>query len=346
MKIAILRALYLGDMLLAIPALRAIRSGYPGAEITLISLPWAEALAARLGGYVDRFLPFPGYPGLEEQLYEKERAEAFIAEQRAYRYDLVIQMHGKGGTSNPFALALGGGATAGYYEGEPPPGLSVGAPYPDHLPEVLRNLRLARLVGCPETDPALEFPLTVADRREAVTLLAGLRPGGRPLIALHPGSKRPTRRWPPARFAAAADLLVAHLGARIILTGALDERALAAEVERRMETEALNLAGRTTLGGLAAVMQAADLVIANDTGPAHLAEAVGTPLITIFGPGDHLRWAPLDARRFPTIRHPVPCSPCEFWDCPIDHRCLTGIEPAEVVAVAEQLLVGATPCSA
>ena len=119
-RIAVVRALQLGDMLVAVPALRALRAGYPDAEITLIGLPWAASFAARLDRYVNLFLPFPGWPGIDETPYDEARTEQFIAEARAHDYDLVVQMHGSGGQSNPFALALGGRVTAGYYDGPHP----------------------------------------------------------------------------------------------------------------------------------------------------------------------------------------------------------------------------------
>src|SRR5690349_237428 len=93
-RIAIFRALQLGDLLVAVPALRSIRAGFPGAEITLIGLPWAASFAARFDRYIDRFVPFEGYQGIQEVPYDPARSQAFIAEQRAYGYDLVIQMHG------------------------------------------------------------------------------------------------------------------------------------------------------------------------------------------------------------------------------------------------------------
>src|SRR5579885_1366498 len=145
-RIAVVRALQLGDLLVSVPALRALRAGFPNAEITLIGLLWAAAFAERFTAYIDRFVAFPGWPGIAEADYEPQRTERFLAEQRAYGYDLVLQMHGSGGASNPFALALGGRATAGYYAGEPPDGLTFAAPYPADEPEVLRNLGLARLV--------------------------------------------------------------------------------------------------------------------------------------------------------------------------------------------------------
>ncbi|MBX6342254.1 MAG: LPS biosynthesis glycosyltransferase, partial [Thermomicrobiaceae bacterium] len=121
-RIAILRALHLGDLLLAVPALRSLRAGFPAAEITLIGLPWAAAFASRFRRYVDRFVEFGGYPGIGEVPLVAERVERFVAEQRAYGYDLVVQLHGSGQTSNPAALALGGPATVGYYVGAPPAG--------------------------------------------------------------------------------------------------------------------------------------------------------------------------------------------------------------------------------
>ena len=365
-RIAVFRALQLGDLLVAVPALRALRAGYPDAEITLIGLPWAASLAAHLNRYVNQFLPFPGYPGIEEAAYDEGRTALFIEEARAYKYDLVVQMHGSGGQSNPFALALGGRMTAGYYEspqhpsypvghhpssrarerggeGLPPAGLSPAAPYPHMQPEVLRNLGLVALLGCPDRGAALEFPLTDADRAEAAALLDALSATGRPLIGLHPGARPPARRWPPARFAAVADALARRHGAQVVLTGGPGEEETTAAVARAMATAQLDAAGRTSLGGLAALIARLDLFIGNDTGPAHLAEAVGTPSVRLFGPADPLRWAPLDLQRHAVVRRPVPCSPCLHWECPIDHRCLRLIEPADVVRATEGVLAPAKP---
>src|SRR5689334_15766038 len=103
-RIAIFRALQLGDLLTAVPAFRALRQSYPHAEITLIGLPWAASFVQRYGQYLDRFVEFAGYHGIGEAPYEPERCQRFLAEQRAYDYDLAIQMHGSGQTSNPFVL--------------------------------------------------------------------------------------------------------------------------------------------------------------------------------------------------------------------------------------------------
>ncbi|GBD16104.1 Lipopolysaccharide core heptosyltransferase RfaQ [bacterium HR26] len=344
-RIAILRALHLGDLLLAVPAFRSIRSGFPEAEITLIGLPWAATFARRFAHYLDRFVEFAGYPGIPEVEVDAARTARFLAEQRAYRYGLVIQMHGSGEASNPCALALGGRITAGYYVGNPPPGLDLAFPYPSDQPEILRNLGLARLLGCPDCGTALEFPLDENDRAEAAQLIEPFQQPGQLCIGLHVGARAPARRWPAERFAAVGDALADRFGALIVLTGSWSELPLVEAVARMMACRPLVAAGKTSLGGLAALIARLDLFISNDTGPAHLAVAANTPSITIFGPADHLRWAPLDRERHRMIRQMVPCSPCAHWTCPIDHRCLRAIQPEQVIELAAHLLMmGARAC--
>jgi ADP-heptose:LPS heptosyltransferase len=279
--------------------------------------------------------------------YESAHTERFLAEQRAHGYDVAIQMHGSGQASNPFVLALGARVTAGYYIGERPAGLTVGAPWPREAHEIPRVLGLARLLGCPDRGTHLELPLLTEDRSEAHTLLHGRLRLDRPWVGLHPGAAAPARRWPAERYAAVGDALARRYGARIALTGGSGEEDVAAAVEARLAAPCVNLAGRTSVGGLAAVIAALDLFICNDTGPAHVAAAVDTPSITIFGPGDPRGWAPLDGARHPSVRHPVPCSPCLLRECPIDLRCLNGIAPERVLAVAGELLaLGVVACGA
>ncbi|MBX6753215.1 MAG: glycosyltransferase family 9 protein [Thermorudis peleae] len=344
-RIAILRALHLGDLLLAVPAFRSLRAGFPQAEITLISLPWAESFVRRFHRYLDRFVCFEGFPGISEIAVVPERVAAFLAAQQAYGYDLVIQLHGNGQTSNPCALALGGTITAGYFVGEPPQGLTIAVPYPPYLHEIHRNLGLMRALGCPDCGDNLEFPLSDEDWAEAQTLLAPLAGRPRPWIGLHPGARPPARRWPIERFATVANGLREQFHAQLVITGSSDEMALAQELASQIRGEPLVLAGQTSLGGLAAVLASLDLFISNDTGPAHIAVAVKTPSITLFGPADVRRWAPLDRQRHPILHHPVPCSPCAYWECPIDHRCLRAISAEAVLAKAEQLLTGVQSCA-
>ena len=340
-RIAIFRALQLGDLLVAIPAIRALRARFPRAEITLIGLPIAQAFVQRYPQYLNRFVPFPGYPGIREKEIDYEHIQRFLMEQRGYEYDLVIQMHGSGQISNPFALDLHASTTVGYYSENRPNGLAPAAPYPSDQHEIYRNLGLAALLkGC-ELHPDLEFPLTDADHTEARTLLQRIRVD-RPRIGIHPGASSPARRWSPDYFARVADELVERLDAQIIITGHRNEQDIAETVIAHMQHAAHNLslynfAGQTGLGGLAAIISRLDLFISNDTGPAHLASALHCRSITLFGPAEYRRWAPLDQQQHVALRHPVSCSPCGYRECPIDHRCLRWLDPEIVIQYAARL---------
>lgn len=351
-RIAVVRVLHLGDLLTAVPALHSLRAGYPDAEITLIGLPWAAALVERLPGYVDRFVPFGGYPGIVEAPYTAEKSTQFLAAQRAYGYDLVIQMHGSGGVSNPLALALEGKVTAGYFEGVAPGGLTYAAPYPRRLSEIERQLGLTRMLGCPDRGLALEFAPTADDQRAADRLLVPMSDGDGMRVGLHVGAHAPSRRWPVDRFALVAAHLRRRWGCSFVITGGRDESEDTAKLVDRLGHQGVpaptvyDLTGKTSLGSLGAVLNRLDLLVSNDTGPAHLAEAVGTPTVRLFGPVDPARWAPLDRDRHRIVRRPVVCSPCGYTVCPIDHRCLEGVYPSAVSAAADDLLLriaGARP---
>jgi ADP-heptose:LPS heptosyltransferase len=255
--------------------------------------------------------------------------DRFIAEQREHAYDLVIQMHGAGTQSNPCARDLGGRLTAGFYLGERPSYLDPAAPYPEHLPEVLRCLELAELLGCPNRGQQLGFTVRPADTWLARRLLAPISGRG-PLVGIHPGAKSPLRRWPVENFAALIDTLVCRASARIVLTGMPDEEAARA-VRERCSAPVLDLSGRTSLGTLAAVLAALDLLIVNNTGPAHLAEAVDTPTVRIWDLAEPGRWEPLDTAQHRLVRS-VPDEPLS------DGRCWSWPEVAEVLVEVDSML--------
>ncbi len=289
-SIVILRALFLGDLLLSVPAWRALRRRYPRAELTLIGLPWAEAFVAGAPHLIDRLLPFPGYPGLPELPYDPARTADFLAEQRAYGYDLALQMHGDGSVSNGFVAELGARVSLGYAR----PGderLSVRLPYKERQHEVARWLRLVETLGAPSGDSRPEFHFTMGDRAAAAALLP-VGPG--PIVALHLGAKDPERCWPPLKFAALGDALAQRCGAQIVLTGTAGEQGLAAQVRAAMAAPVLDLTGRTALGVFAALLERVDLLVCNDTGASHLAAATGTPSVVLFGPSRPEQYAPLD----------------------------------------------------
>lgn len=297
-RIAILRALYLGDLLCATPAFRALRRRFPQAEITLIGLPWAQELVERSSA-LDRLEPFPGYPGIVEVPYEAGRTAAYLAAARARPYDLVLQMHGDGNRSNGFVADLGAAVSLGYRRGDDDR-LTASLPYDPDEHQVLRWLRLVALLGAPVDDTSLDCPTTPSDRARAAVLLADVQ-AARPLIGLHPGAKDPTRRWPAERFAALGDALVERVGAQVVLTGGAGERPVTAAVRQAMRGPALDLAGETGLGAFAAVVDRLDLLVTNDTGAWHLAVAMGTSSVAVIGPGQPDGWEPLDRRRHRVI---------------------------------------------
>ncbi len=302
-RIVLLRALHLGDFLCSVPALRALRERFPKAEITLVGLPWARELVTRYS-YVDVFLEFPGYRCLEGVGWSPARSWDFFQQARAAEYDLAIQMHGDGSKSNRFVAQLGAKATVGYRTPEETGRglLDLELQMRPREHEIARCLRLVEALGAAGT-PELEFRITLADwlEIEAVAEQTGLDLG-RPMIAVHPGAKDPARRWPAERFAATASRLAPELGAQVVITGGAGEVPLAEQVASSVAAPTFVLAGRTSIGGLAALLATQKLLVTNDTGVSHLAAAVRTPSVVLFGPTDPARWAPLDARRHRAVR--------------------------------------------
>jgi ADP-heptose:LPS heptosyltransferase len=303
-RVAVLRALQLGDLLCAVPALRALRRALPDSQIVLIGLPWAAEFVKRFRAYLDGFREFPGWPGLPERVPDQARLPGFLVEMQAERFDLVLQIHGSGVVTNPLAARLGGRATAGFcVSAADGPDRARFLPYPDRGLEVRRLLRLLAFLGAEPDGEHLEFPLTGADRQALRSLVAPdeLRAGS--YACIHPGASTPLRRWGAGRFAAVADALAAR-GLRIVLTGTAGEADLTRRVAGAMRAPALDLAGRTDLGALGALLAGAHLLVSNDTGVSHLAAALRVPSVIISTGTNPERWAPADA-----ARHRVLCRP-------------------------------------
>lgn len=295
-RVAVVRALPgLGDFLCAVPALRALRAALPFATIDLVGLAGNRPLVQRFGRYVDSLVHFPGYPGIPEVGYDPNSLFAFLYATRRNPYDLVVQMHGDGSYMNDFALSFGCAETFGYYPaGRRVPDPERFWPYPLDQPEVRRNLLLVEHLGAPSQGEHLEFPLMPLDSAELalVPRAAGLEPGRYAII--HPGASRGEKRWQPEYFACVGDHLAEH-GIMPVLTGLIGEAQLSTEVAEEMEYECLDFTGLTSLGALAALISGAMLVVANDTGVSHLADALAVPSIVVFSASDPRRWAPLDS---------------------------------------------------
>ncbi len=299
--IAVVRPLYLGDLLCAVPALRALRAAAPDAPVTLVGLPWALEFAARFRSYVDRFVPFPGWPGIPEREPARSRLCGFYASCSGQPYDLVLQMHGDGRVMNGFVRSIPARVCAGFAPAAEEYPTPLFTPYPTHLPERLRPVALLQHLGIEARGEEMEFPLDEADHREAARALreAAHAQGvevPRDYVLIHPGSRSPDRRWAPGGFAAVADALAAE-GCTVVLTGTDAESEVVDAVRHEMRAPAIDLVGRTSLGGAGALVQGARVLVSNDTGVSHLAAAVGTPSAVIFTGSDPARWAPLDRER-------------------------------------------------
>jgi ADP-heptose:LPS heptosyltransferase len=303
-RIAVLRGGGLGDLIYTYPALNALKLAYPGATITLLGTPVHAAVVAAASGPVDHVELLPAARGVHDGPRNGERfedgaedtaaQEAFFQEMRARKFDLALQMHGGGRYSNPFLLKLGARHTAGTRTRDAEP-LERNLDYVYYQQEPDRWLELAGLAGAPSV---IAPPLR--PRPEHQHNVAGLRDVRRgSLVVVHPGATDPRRRWPASNFADAA-AGVARKGAHVLVVGDNSEKALAQEVAeravRRLPEEdrqsVRSVAGELDLGDLAALLDAATVMLASDSGPRHLAQALGTPTVGVFWVGNAINAGP------------------------------------------------------
>lgn len=280
-KIAVLRPNAVGDFVFALPALHALRHAYPDAAITFIGKQWHAAFLGTRPAPVDRVLVIPPVPGVGEppgHAADPAPVERFLASMRAERFDLALQMFGGGRYSNAFVQRFGARLTAGARTPDAAP-LDRWIAYGDFNNRRLELLEVAALVGAAPWRGGPELALTAADHAEAAAALAPA-PGQR-LAIIHPGASDPRRRWPPARFAAVADALAAQ-GALVAVNGNGDEAPLVRAVTAAMRHPAIDLSGGVSLGGLCGLIGRAAIVVSNDSGPLHLALALGTPCVGIY----------------------------------------------------------------
>ncbi len=331
-RIAIFRALQLGDMLCCVPALRALREHYPTAHIALVGLPWAQSFVDRFAHLLDELILFPGATGFPEQRETDEYLPAFSEFMQARRFDLAIQLHGSGGVANEIVGRWGARLTAGFCQSEEAARAGVFIPWPETLPEPARYDALMQALGCAASDLRLEIPLTAQDLGECERLVqCGL--DTRRLVLVHAGAQLPSRRWPVERFAQVASELC-DAGWQVAITGSSSEAALTSALVAMIGTRAIDLTGRTSLGALAALVARVRLIVCNDTGLSHVAAAVGTPSVVIASGSDTHRWAPLDRERHRVLADYPSCRPCAFRECPYGHPCALAIDARQVVHTA------------
>jgi ADP-heptose:LPS heptosyltransferase len=316
-RIAVLRANALGDYLQSLPALESLRAAYPEAEIVLLGAPWhAQTLTGRPGP-IDRVLVVPAVEGIREPVPDDpvpaDQLTEFLEKARGEGFDLALQIHGGGRNSNPFVTKLGARVTAGLRAAEAPP-LDRTVPYRFYQPEVFRYLEVVGLVGAPPVAYRPQFALLPNDRTEAARVAA---PDGTRRAVVHPGASDTRRRWPAERFAQVATFL-AEQGLEVLVTGTPSERDLVAEVCAAAGSGVRPVVGELTIGGLAALLDDAAVVMSNDTGPLHLAAAMATPTVGLFWVGNMINFSEPERTRFrPLISWVIHCPRCGA-DCTRD----------------------------
>ena len=353
-RIAVLRGGGLGDLIFALPAVAALAAAYPQAEVTLLGTPLHAALLAGRPGPVDAVEVLPPRPGVQPGEPDPVAQQEFGDRVRARRLDLAVQLHGGGRNSNPFLLELGARHTVGSRTPDAV-ALERSLPYLYYQHEVLRALEVVGLAGAAPVDLEPRVELTPAEHAARERALAGR---DRPLLLLHPGATDPRRRWPAPSFAQVAASVAAD-GASVVVIGDESDVETADRIvggARRLGADdaVTSQAGLVPLAELVGLLASGTVLLANDSGPRHLAQAVGTPTVGVFWVGNVLNAAPLSRGRHRiefsfTRRCPVCGRDCTRVDgerCEHDDSFVAEVSPAAVLADVRELIgaeVGSSP---
>ena len=319
----------LGDIIHAMPTCAAIRRAYPKARLTwLVKRGWA-GLVERIDG-VDRVWPV-------ESTFKGWLSQVSLL--RAEHFDLVVDLQGLF-RSAAIGWLSGSPLLVGFANGREgsPWFYSKRVPVPPlEMHAVDRYLLVAKTVGAGDSGtPEFRFRIPQTDYDEVDRLLSGsgVTPGTS-WVAMNVSARWPTKMWPAASFADVADRLQQEGSGPVVMIGGPDERADVARVNGMMTTPAIDLAGATTVGLLPALLSRASLLITNDSGPMHIAAAVGTPVVALFGPTSAVRTGPYGVGHG-VLTGKVPCSPCFSRTChnTLPLECLKTVSPEQVLTAA------------
>ena len=346
-RILLIQLSAIGDTILTIPTIRAIRERFPNAHLVMIAssinLQYLEGCP-----YIDQYIPCR----LEELMKSPRKLIVFIMGLRRQKLDWVIDFEHWARLSALIAYGSGASRRVGFRSKEQHRHYLF-TDVVEHVPgqhEVVNFLKISRLLGCPTRKTDLEVWLKEEDWDWARGFFdeTGIDPN-RPVIAIHPEAGRrnePRRRWPHDRFVALIDALVERYHAQIILTGAPSEVELSQQIAAQTRSVCAVAAGKTQINQLAALFANADLVICGNCGPMHLAAAAGTPVVALHGPTNPSQWGPWGKGH--TILHvDLPCSPClnlgfEYGCTALSDGtspCMHTIQVDEILMICEKYLV-------
>jgi ADP-heptose:LPS heptosyltransferase len=347
-RIVVLRGGGLGDLIFAIPAMAALKAAYPGSTLTLLGTPVHAALLEAVVSPVDEVCVLPFSEGVRPGPEDPAALETFFQDMRARRFDLAVQVHGGGRFSNPFLLRLGARHTVGTRTADAV-SLERTIPYLYYQHEPLRSVEVAGFAGAPPVDLEARLEPAAAVRGSGLTD----DDGGQPLVVIHPGATDPRRRWPVERFAELAAACAAD-GCRVVVVGDESEQGLAERIAGLAASAAVtSVAGKLKLSGLVALMSEAAVVVGNDSGPRHLAQALGVPTVGIFWVGNVINAGAL-GRTLHRIHAScvTTCPICGVdvtqvgWTaprCPHDESMVTGVSVRDVYEDVRSLLATALP---
>lgn len=290
-KIAILRANALGDFIVTLPAITAIKNAYQEAEIVLLGKDWhQEFVVGRT--LVDRVITVPVKKGIRSEsghAEDQDEVEKFVQEMRQEKFDIVINFQGNGISANPFIKQFTAGLTVGLTCNQAE-ALDRSIDYYYYQNEVIRFLEVAKLIGAHTSQLEPQLDVLNEDLNEVKDFLP-IRKNLRYAV-LHPVAIDTRRMWPLENYARLADELVQR-GFEPVFTGAAADRQVIDDIIYDMNYDATNAAGEFSLGGLAAVLSKASLMISADTGPLHLGRAVGTKTVGFYWAPNLINWGPL-----------------------------------------------------
>ncbi|MCM8795010.1 MAG: glycosyltransferase family 9 protein [Candidatus Omnitrophica bacterium] len=316
MNVLIIALSNLGDSILTVPAIQAVREKFPEARFDVLAGPKTEEF-------------FKGDPGFRKVFIWKKKIPLWsqvglVLRLMAGGYRLVIDFKN---TLIPFFL-VGAKRT--------PFRRAFLKEFPHRIDQ---HLALVKAIGIPPPKEPPRLFFSPEDERKAEEWLRSLGPDGSDglVVAVVPGAKSHLKRWAPEKFASVADRLAVEREAKILLIGGLEDRGETFAVKQRMHYPALDLAGHTSLKEVAALLARTDLVITNDTANLHAAQITGVPTVAIFGPTDERKYGPKNPNSA-VIRKRLICAPCEKALCQYHHECMKWLEAKEVYAAAVKLL--------
>ena len=333
MKIVVHAPNWMGDSILAFPAMNTIKKNFPESEIWVVAKEWIKDLFS-MGDLFAGTIPIP-----RQKSFKYLRASA--RNLRDFHFDLGILL------TNSFASALLFTMAKipqrwGYKKDGRGILLTKGIlakRKENHVHQAHYYLNLLSSLGLEEFPEEFSLPV---DQREMARTEAWLEsqnvPIKKPLVIINPGAYYGSaKRWPAEKYAELASLLQNRIQAQILIVGSDDDAPLAEAISSRMSQCPLVLTGQTSLPQLASLIRSADLFVTNDSGPMHLANSLKTPLVALFGPTEPARTGPLQQPAL-VIHKGAPCWPCSYRQCPFDHRCMMAISPEEVFQACRKLL--------